>query len=451
MIFIVYSETTDALIQQRLGRSEYSYYFVLKEFRPVLEQLGMVVTVADPKREVDTLYHAARRIGQDAVFLSFTPPHLTVWGLECPTIPIFAWEFETIPNETWYGEREQDWRYGLDKLGRAITHSRHAVRTVQAEMGPDFPIVSIPAPVYDRFAALYAEAAARPIGGPVELSVNGTVIDSRDVDFSIYRPDPWFDSHYPAEPEMVEDPNVRTPVRLDGIIYSSIFNPYDGRKNWTEMMGCFCRAFLDVPDTTLVLKFTHHDGAMMMARALAHLYKHTPFKCRIVLIHGFLDKVDYEALITASTYSANTSHGEGQCLPLMESMACGRPALAPNHSGMADYLTADNAFMIRSSREPTSWPHDPRAAYRTFRRRIDIETLIDAYRASYRIAKDEPARYAAMGEAAHRAMAEHCPRSATAERLMSFIATPPRPPRRDPSYGYIRPRPDAPWIVPEAP
>ena len=70
MIFIVYSETTDALIQQRLGRSEYSYYFVLKEFRPVLEQLGMVVTVADPKREVDTLYHAARRIGHRSADIS---------------------------------------------------------------------------------------------------------------------------------------------------------------------------------------------------------------------------------------------------------------------------------------------------------------------------------------------------------------------------------------------
>ena len=53
MIIIVYSETTESLLETWLGKPEYSYYFVLKEFRPVLEKLGRVVTVADPEREVD--------------------------------------------------------------------------------------------------------------------------------------------------------------------------------------------------------------------------------------------------------------------------------------------------------------------------------------------------------------------------------------------------------------
>jgi glycosyltransferase involved in cell wall biosynthesis len=449
MILIVYSETTDALIQQRLGLSEYSYYFVLKEFRPVLERLGMVVTVADPQREVDKLYRAARAIGQDSVFLSFTPPHLTVCGLDCPTIPVFAWEFETIPNETWYCEREQDWRYNLDRLGKAVTHSRFAVRTVQAEMGVDFPIVSIPAPIFDRFAAFYQETPA--VGGQVEITANGTVIDSRAIDLELYRPAPWYDSNYPAEPRMAPDPSAKTKLILDGVVYSSIFNPYDGRKNWTEMLGTFAHALRDAEDATLVLKFTHHTGSMMLARALAHLYKHTPFKCRIVLIHGFLADADYEALITRSTYAVNTSHGEGQCLPLMESMAAGKPVVSPNHSGMADYLTPENGFIIRSSREPTSWPHDPRAAYRTFRQRIDIASLTAAFRDSYLVAKAEPQRYAAMGASAHQAMAEHCSRAATARRLKEFLPVARRPARRDARYGYIVPRPDAPWIVPEAP
>jgi glycosyltransferase involved in cell wall biosynthesis len=447
MIFIVYSETTDALIAQRLGESEYSYYFVLKEFRPVLEQLGLVVTVADPAREVDTLYHAARRLGQYAVFLSFTPPHLTKWGLECPTIPVFAWEFDTIPDETWYCEREQDWRYVLDKLGRAITHSRFAVETVQRAMGADFPIASIPAPIFDRFARFYD--GQRP--GPAELSLNGTVIDSRTVDFDFYRPAPWYDSLYPAEPPMNRDPNLKTALCLDGVVYSSIFNPYDGRKNWMELLGSFCSALREVEDATLVLKFTHKKGAMMMGRALAHLYKHTPFKCRIVLIHGFLAQQDYEGLITASTYSVNAAHGEGQCLPLMESMSAGKPAVAPCHSGMADYLAEDNAFLVRSSKEPTSWPHDPRAAYRTCRQRIEIASLVAAFRESYRVAKTEPERYASMAGAANRAMEEHCGQARTAARLTEFLRLAARAPRRDPRYGYIPPRPDAPWIVSEAP
>ncbi len=48
MLIIIHSETNQHTINRNLGRSEYSYYFVLKEYRPVLERLGRVVEVADP-------------------------------------------------------------------------------------------------------------------------------------------------------------------------------------------------------------------------------------------------------------------------------------------------------------------------------------------------------------------------------------------------------------------
>ncbi|BAP25365.1 hypothetical protein NCGM1900_6311 [Pseudomonas aeruginosa] len=38
MLIIIHSETNKTTIRQNLGRPEYSYYFVLKEFRPLLEQ-----------------------------------------------------------------------------------------------------------------------------------------------------------------------------------------------------------------------------------------------------------------------------------------------------------------------------------------------------------------------------------------------------------------------------
>ena len=42
MNFILYSDVNDHSISQSLGRPEYSYYFVLKAYRPVLESLGPV-------------------------------------------------------------------------------------------------------------------------------------------------------------------------------------------------------------------------------------------------------------------------------------------------------------------------------------------------------------------------------------------------------------------------
>ncbi|PTT63117.1 glycosyltransferase, partial [Pseudomonas sp. HMWF007] len=110
MLIIIHSETNQHTINRNLGRSEYSYYFVLKEYRPVLERLGRVVEVADPVTEVDALYADCHARGEPCVFLSFSPPHRTPVHLACPTLPVFAWEFSTIPNEPFNGDPLNDWR-----------------------------------------------------------------------------------------------------------------------------------------------------------------------------------------------------------------------------------------------------------------------------------------------------------------------------------------------------
>ena len=56
MLFIIYSATDSSSIESSLGLPEYSYYFVLKEFRPMLEKLGRDHLVKCPETEVDPLY-----------------------------------------------------------------------------------------------------------------------------------------------------------------------------------------------------------------------------------------------------------------------------------------------------------------------------------------------------------------------------------------------------------
>src|ERR1035437_7476303 len=50
-------------------------------------------------------------------------------------------------------------------------------------------------------------------------------------------------------------PNVApplTPLDIDGVVYTTVFNPYDGRKNWIDMLCTFCWAFRDIEDATLI-------------------------------------------------------------------------------------------------------------------------------------------------------------------------------------------------------
>lgn len=488
MKFLVYSEVNAETIASSLGQSEYSYYFVLKEFLPVLRELGEVQVVKDPLQEVDRLYAQARRRGERCVFLSFTPPHKTPLGLRCPTVPVMAWEFDTIPSEHWFGERAQDWRYGLRRCGRSITHSGMTVAAIQAEMGSDYPVVSIPAPVWDKYAALRERLASQSRREKLTLKVRGVLLDSHNPSFSQHLPDretvvaavaaarnpqgagcqaatlptvrdesllrityryglEWYrlvgrelfaDWQMQAKHRLLACPLpvTITPVlpapqslwqpgehalELSGVVFTALFNPGDGRKNWVDMLTAFCAAFRDCGDATLVFKLGSTDYEAAINDMLICMARLPRFACRVVLLSGFLEGEDFEALIEASHYVVNASYGEGQCLPLMEFLSCGRPAVAPRNSAMLDYIDEEVGFVVDGWLQARAWPQDPRAAFRTCQQQIDWESLVKAYRAAYDCFTQMPERYLQLSQNAVQRMKTHCSHLGAKERLKHFL------------------------------
>jgi glycosyltransferase involved in cell wall biosynthesis len=395
MILIIHTSTATTQIPQQLGRPEYSYRFVVDEFRPLLEELGIVIEVSDPQNEVDAIYANCRLHSEDCLFLCFMPPNKTPIGLACPTVPVFAWEYDALPTEAFGGKPRNDWSRVLAKLGSALTHSSFTVERTRAALGSDFPVTCVPSPLWNRMQSLRG-----PSSGSVTLPIAGMVIDSRRTDLSMYRKSLIM----AALPDVLPLPENRQEYQgeltLDGVLYTAIFNPHDARKNWLEMISAFCEALRDRADATLLIKLTHYDPADIIPNMLEQVYKMGRLSCRVVLVHAYLQKPEYNALLQATTYPVNTSHGEGQCLPLMEYMSAGKPAVAPCHTSMRDYINQDGAFVIDSSVEPGTWPHDQRQAFRTLRHRIHYQSLVDAYRRSYHVARYEPEVYAAMGNAA---------------------------------------------------
>ncbi len=208
---------------------------------------------------------------------------------------------------------------------------------------------------------------------------------------------------------------------IDGVIYTSVFNPEDGRKNWQDMVTAFCYAFKEEPDTTLVLKFVSNKTQEAEQLLLNLLHKSSPFKCRVVASSSFLGQEDFENLIRHSAFYVNTSHGEGQCLPLMEFLSCGIPAIAPRVSAMADYIDSDIAFLINASEEITHWQHDERRRFRTLQSRIDWSSLVAAYRESLRVFKTDKTQYDKMSIAAVEHMQHHCSQDKTKLELKSLL------------------------------
>ncbi|MGX9381923.1 glycosyltransferase [Pseudomonas sp. JQ36] len=522
MNFILYSDVNDRSISQSLGRPEYSYYFVLKAYRPVLESLGQVHVVASAA-EVDPLYRQLQLAGQDSLFLSFAPPHKTPTDLQCPVVCVIAWEYDSIPVAPREEDAHPDWSRILARHGRAITLSSHTAQAIRRTMGEDFPVLVLPTPLWEGFAAVRQQYPAAPVNPGAVLQINGCIIDSRALGLSadgLIAPTPneqaveacepvdiaapsepvppppeltlrrraFITKHYLREgwrattasnehprlfllkhnlllwyreavrdllpvplrrqlfrlrtpaseplpptvsveaPTVAEHPQACLPdtsatlqTEVSGVVYVSVFNPEDGRKNWHHLITAFCWAMRDVEDATLVLKMTQNDLATYYVHLITLLSQLSPFACRVVVMHGYLEDEEFARLYGAASFYVNASRCEGLCLPLMEFMSCARPVIAPDHTAMHDYIDERVGFIVKSSREPTIWPDDVRILYRTLRHRPDWGSLKKAYEDSYAMAKNDPVAYQAMALAANERMREYCSFAPVQQRLAQFF------------------------------
>lgn len=506
MKIIVHSSYSAQTIGASLGKAEYSYYFVLAGYLPALRALGDVVTVDNPETEADAIFDAAQAAGEGCVFLCFAPPHLVPITLRCPTIPVVAWEFSTIPCEMWDEDPRSDWRVVFAHCKRAIALSTHTAALIREAMGTDFPVFAIPTASYEPFADT---GAARPLHEEHRLHCQGYLFDSAtDEAFShppVWPPEPAphfgpplpevslppsespaSESPVPAAPpprhglrkrlsitvwymrawyhdavrdilpaalkrlasasgrgayramQMVRRPPPPPPpppapelpacdIVLSGVVYASVLAPQDGRKNWPDLVNAFLWAFRDNPGATLFLKMPVRGGVEVFPDLHMFLRRFAPFQCRIISFAGFLDDAAYRGLIRAATYYANASHAEGLCLPLMEFLSAGRPAIAPNHTAMADYITPDIAFIARASLIHNVWPFDPRDLFTTMYYRLNWQSLVDAYVRSFAVAEAPDGRYAAMSNAAQAAMRDFCAVDVVRGKLAEALEIPAGP------------------------
>ena len=219
--------------------------------------------------------------------------------------------------------------------------------------------------------------------------------------------------------KQIVDSSVK--LDIDGIIYTTVFNPADARKNWEDMVSAFCYAFKNVRHVTLILKVTHHQLTSIMGKLHFLLQQIGEVKCRVIAIHGFLPDDNFQRLINATKYYVNASSAEGLCLPMMEFMACGVPAVAPDHTAMADYLDDSAAFLLKYSKELAIWPHDPRQLKRATSFRVDWDSLVQQYKISYQCAFDDPSSYQEKSISSRENIRRVSSRKRVTERVRGFV------------------------------
>jgi glycosyltransferase involved in cell wall biosynthesis len=459
---LVTSMYTEGDLSRRLGRDAYSYRYVYRAFAPLLERWGRTSEVAGQAAELPTAVEAARQEGLSPIHLSFLPLHLMGRVEGVPNVGVPAWEFAEVPQTDVGGDPRNNWARRAAELDLLITHTNYS-RDAFRRAGVRTPVHVVPVPVHPA----YFDVPAWEPGRAAVLDIPCYVFPEAA---TLPRPPrPWVAAstgHIPARPGMrglckkavkalparVGQPLLRgfraaraaawaarqvlreidirslypprPRLELSGIVYTTILNPLDGRKNWLDLLSAFLIALRDCPDATLVFKLVvSPEWEADALREVFTYYRDTGLahRCRVVFVTAYLSDEQLRELTRASTFYLNASHAEGSCLPLQNFMAAGRPAVAPPNTGMADSLDDRCGFLVDSHPEPTSWPIDLHGGLTTRWYRLVWQSLHDQLRASHDAARNGLPHYRAMAAAARARMIDLASREAVWPRLAAAL------------------------------
>jgi glycosyltransferase involved in cell wall biosynthesis len=442
---LVTSMYSEGDLARRLGRDAYSYRYVYRAFAPLLDRWGRHCDASGPHGVLEHAVAEARRQRHAPIHLSFLPLHLMHVVSGVPNIAVPAWEFPDIPAFDLENDPRQNWARRAEQVDLLITHTQFS-RAAFVRAGVRTPVHVVPVPIPPD----YFQTPDWQPGQRVVLDCPCYVFPQPD---ALPRPQrPWVNTetgHLPARlslrqlykkcvkamPERfgkamhrsaravraalwsarqaLQESDVRelypprANLELSGVVYTTILNPFDSRKNWQDLLSGYLLALRDRADATLVVKLV--VSADWEAAALAELlafYRSTGLshRCKLAFVTAYLSEAQLVELTRASTYYVNTSRAEGSCLPLQNFMAAGRPALAPPHTGMADSLDEQCGFTLESHPEPAPWPQEIGGGYRTTWHRLVWQSLHDRLRASYETATQDRTHYRTLAERARERM-----------------------------------------------
>jgi glycosyltransferase involved in cell wall biosynthesis len=144
-----------------------------------------------------------------------------------------------------------------------------------------------------------------------------------------------------------------------GFLFLAMADFFSGpeRKNPSGVLEAYRRAFdSSAKDVFLVLKLNNSSHEPEVREVLD---KWIRADSRIILIDGYLDRPELNALINQCDCMVSLHRSEGFGLPLAEAMYMGKPAIATGWSGNMDFMTAENSLPVRYRLIPVNQDSGP--------------------------------------------------------------------------------------------
>lgn len=147
------------------------------------------------------------------------------------------------------------------------------------------------------------------------------------------------------------------------------------RKGFDVLLSAYLRGFRRGDPVRLVIKANPDDvfyaGADLRASLTAAMAE--PTAPEIVFVDRFLSVAELASLYRAADVSVFPYRAEGFCLPILESMACGRPVIVPKFGAALDFCSSRTSFLVPARR--ISVPVPRRFAINTLGFEEDIEAV----------------------------------------------------------------------------
>lgn len=445
---------TGAETGKNLGVPGYSHDIVMQLYAPILEKWGRVIPVSRPAENLEAAVVEAQSRGLKPIHLSVIPCHDAYLSPNVPNVLMPAWEFPDIPDHDFGLNPQNDWRK-VANICDALIVSGPFTANAFRKSGVKVPIHFVQVPTAAPYFQLgvwqanqsnsvqcsgysfvgsddESEKTSLPIDVPTRKVPRGLKKVGRKFEKSVRRRIKSIvnEKTYRKVSNGLQRRKRRNALPqnfdfndldLSGVVYTSIFNPNDGRKNWQDLLTSFLVALADKADATLVIKLVTKDPVAIAKFIRFYRGRAIKHKCRLVVTAAYLSDQQLIDLTEASTYYIQTTKAEGNCLPLMNFLAAGRPGVSPSHSAISDYFDDEVGFVAESHPEPAAWPHDPRLRTRSTWARLVWTSMVEQIQGSYRVATEDRARYEQLSRLARERMNNWASSQKVEERLLGAL------------------------------
>ncbi len=320
---------TFASSEWTFGAAHYSWNINAQLYLRGLREIRDADSIQAPDIYQHEIAKEVAGIRVDVTHLADKPIELLRPLFGCRNVAIIVWEFGEFNDTAINGDPRTNQLYMLRQMDDIWCGSSFTQRSLAA-VGLGARV--LPPPVAHSFSRGIESIDSVPI----------IRLDTEEVEPS-------------ASPETMGDFIGNAPDRR---IFLAVLAPFDLRKNLPALIEGFLESDAAQRGVLLIKLIIDNVGTTVgnINGILLNVFHLKAKNQNVVFCGAYLSVEQMNALYNISTFYVSSASAEGLNLPLIESMGRGIPAISPNHTAMADYVSDEYAIVVPTERQLTEGP-----------------------------------------------------------------------------------------------